>query len=86
MFSFFKKKKPEAETPAAVEPAVPATPAADVAPVAPPAAPAEQPGFLRRLFGAGDETPPVPPASRNGHSKAHAARLARVGPDQEEEN
>jgi fused signal recognition particle receptor len=48
MFSFFKKKKPEAETPVQAEPL--ATPAPD----APAEAPA-QPGFLRRLFGAGDD-------------------------------
>jgi fused signal recognition particle receptor len=49
MFSFFKKKKPEAETPAA---AVSDTPAE---------AQAEQPGFLRRLFGADpDAIPPAP--------------------------
>jgi fused signal recognition particle receptor len=49
MFSFFKKKKPEAETPVQAESA--ATPT----PEAPAEAPA-QPGFLRRLFGAGDDT------------------------------
>jgi fused signal recognition particle receptor len=51
MFSFFKKKKPEAETPVQTESA--ATPTS--APDAPAEAPA-QPGFLRRLFGAGDDT------------------------------
>jgi fused signal recognition particle receptor len=50
MFSFFKKKKPEAETPVQAESA-----AAAPAPEALAEAPA-QPGFLRRLFGAGDDT------------------------------
>jgi fused signal recognition particle receptor len=47
MFSFFKRKKPEAETPpqTAVEPAAPA----EQVPAAP--AEAEQPSLLRRLFG-----------------------------------
>jgi fused signal recognition particle receptor len=44
MFSFFKKKKPETETPAQAESAAAA-----------PEAPA-QPGFLQRLFGAGDDS------------------------------
>jgi fused signal recognition particle receptor len=58
MFSFFKKKKPEAETPAPVESAAPAAERQ-----AEPQAPAEQPGFLRRLFGsAPDEfVPEAPP-------------------------
>ena len=56
MFSFFKKKKPEAETPAAVEPAVAAASTADAQ--AEPSA--EQPGFLRRLFGATEEAPAAP--------------------------
>jgi fused signal recognition particle receptor len=69
MFSFFKKKKPDAETSAV--PAVD-TPVAGSAPdataeAAVEAAPAEQPGFLRRLFGAdtvpGQLTPPVPEAA-----------------------
>jgi fused signal recognition particle receptor len=50
MFSFFKKKKPETETPAQAESAA-AAPSAPEAPEAP-----AQPGFLRRLFGAGDDT------------------------------
>jgi fused signal recognition particle receptor len=54
MFSFFKKKKPETETPAQAEPAA-ATPAAPAAPETPAEAPA-QPGFLRRLFGAGEDS------------------------------
>jgi fused signal recognition particle receptor len=45
MFSFFKKKKPEAETPAQLEAAAPEAPAEASA----------QPGFLRRLFGAPDD-------------------------------
>jgi len=53
MFSFFKKKKPEAETPVQAESA--ATPTSAPASEAPAEAPA-QPGFLRRLFGAGDDT------------------------------
>ena len=53
MFSFFKKKKPEAETPVQAESA--ATPTSTPASEAPAEAPA-QPGFLRRLFGAGDDT------------------------------
>jgi len=59
MFSFFKKKKPEAETPVQAESA--ATPAST--PEAPAEAPA-QPGFLRRLFGAGDDAfVPTPEAA-----------------------
>jgi fused signal recognition particle receptor len=50
MFSFFKKKKPETEIPAQAEPA-----AVSPSPEAPAEASA-QPGFLRRLFGAGDDT------------------------------
>jgi fused signal recognition particle receptor len=49
MFSFFKKKKPEAETPVQADSA-----AVTPTPEAPAEAPA-QPGFLRRLFGAGDD-------------------------------
>jgi fused signal recognition particle receptor len=45
MFSFFKKKKPETEIPAQAEPVAPEAPAEASA----------QPGFLRRLFGAGDD-------------------------------
>jgi len=53
MFSFFKKKKPEAETPVQAESAAD-TPAAEASAEAPAEAPA-QPGFLRRLFGASDD-------------------------------
>jgi len=53
MFSFFKKKKPEAESPAPVSAPLVETEAAETA------AAAEQPGFLRRLFGS--EPAPVPP-------------------------
>ncbi len=54
MFSFFKKKKPEAESAAPLESAAPA---------AEPAETAEQPGFLSRLFGNRDAVPvPVPEA------------------------
>ncbi len=62
MFSFFKKKKPEAET---------AAPADAAAQAAPAEQPAEQPGFLSRLFGGRDgalapepvpeSTPEAPP-------------------------
>jgi fused signal recognition particle receptor len=52
MFSFFKKKKPEAKTPVQAESA--ATPAPEAPAQAPAEAPA-QPGFLRRLFGASDD-------------------------------
>jgi fused signal recognition particle receptor len=62
MFSFFKKKKPEAEMPAPVE-AAPAEAAPAEAPEA--EAPA-QPGFLRRLFGAGDAFQPSPEAETPG--------------------
>ena len=61
MFSFFKKKKPEAETPVAAEPAVQA-PAATVQPDDAQPEAAEQPGFLRRLFGGGDDVPAAPEA------------------------
>jgi fused signal recognition particle receptor len=56
MFSFFKRKKTENETPA-VEPTAPAAPA----PVAAPSEPEAEPGFLRRLFG-GPETAAAPAA------------------------
>jgi len=56
MFSFFKKKKPETESPAPLDSAAPA--AAETAEAA---EPAEQPGFLSRLFGNRDAVPvPVP--------------------------
>jgi fused signal recognition particle receptor len=56
MFSFFKKKKPETESPAPLESAAPAA----AEPVEPAEA-AEQPGFLSRLFGNRDAVPlPVP--------------------------
>ncbi|WP_082439412.1 MULTISPECIES: signal recognition particle-docking protein FtsY [unclassified Massilia] len=64
MFSFFKKKKPEAETP------VQAESAAAAAPEAPVEAPA-QPGFLRRLFGASDDTfVPEPETAAPAHEAA----------------
>jgi fused signal recognition particle receptor len=77
MFSFFKKKKPEAETPVQAESAA-ATPAAE----APAEAPA-QPGFLRRLFGASDDTfVPTPetaaPAEPAPEPEEPAAREAEV--------
>src|SRR5205085_1579475 len=79
MFSFFKKKKPEAETPEAIAPAAPAA-----------ETPVEQPGFLRRLFGADPEAipaaapetpaaPPVeesPPARDATNIDPFAARIA----------
>ncbi len=60
MFSFFKKKKPEAETQVQAESAAGTPAAAAPAPAVgtPAEAPAEapaQPGFLRRLFSAGDD-------------------------------
>jgi fused signal recognition particle receptor len=58
MFSFFKKKKPETETPAQAESAAAAPAAADAPPAAsdaPAEAPA-QPGFLRRLFGTSEDS------------------------------
>jgi fused signal recognition particle receptor len=56
MFSFFKKKKPEAEMPASAE-AAPVEPAPAEAPEA--EAPDAKPGFLSRLFGAGDAFQPA---------------------------
>jgi fused signal recognition particle receptor len=82
MFSFFKKKKPEAETPVQAESAAAAPEAAE----APAEAPA-QPGFLRRLFGAGDDAfvpaaEPVAEAAPASEStpepEAPAAREAEV--------
>ncbi|MFC5551023.1 signal recognition particle-docking protein FtsY [Massilia aerilata] len=74
MFSFFKKKKPEAETPVQAESAAPA-PAAE----APAEAPA-QPGFLRRLFGASDDTfvPAPETAEQAPEPEEPAAREAEV--------
>jgi fused signal recognition particle receptor len=77
MFSFFKKKKPEAETPVQAESA-----AATPAPETPAEAPA-QPGFLRRLFGASDDTfVPTPeaeaPAEPAPEPEETAAREADV--------
>jgi fused signal recognition particle receptor len=67
MFSFFKKKKPEAETPSQAESAVPAVPEA------PAEAPA-QPGFLRRLFGASDDAfVPTPEAAPGPDTVAEPA-------------
>jgi len=68
MFSFFKKKKPEAETPAALAPSAPA-------PV--PETPAEQPGFLRRLFGADPDAVPAPAPEA---PEAPAAPVAEESP------
>jgi fused signal recognition particle receptor len=74
MFSFFKKKKPEAETPVQAESAAPA-PTAE----APAEAPA-QPGFLRRLFGASDDTfvPAPETAEQAPEPEEPAAREAEV--------
>jgi fused signal recognition particle receptor len=74
MFSFFKKKKPEAETPVQAESAA-AAPAAE----APAEAPA-QPGFLRRLFGAGDDAfvPTPETAEQAPEPEEPAAREAEV--------
>ncbi|MGJ7915770.1 signal recognition particle-docking protein FtsY [Massilia sp. LXY-6] len=81
MFSFFKKKKPETETPVQAESAADASPSA-AAPEAPAEAPA-QPGFLRRLFGAGEDTfVPTPdtaaPAEPAAEPEEPAAREAEV--------
>ena len=72
MFSFFKKKKPEAETPAPAEQAA-----------SPADAQAEQPGFLRRLFGADPEAiapapvePESPPARDATNIDPFAAKIA----------
>ena len=79
MFSFFKKKKPEAETPVQAESAAAeSSPAAE----APAEAPA-QPGFLRRLFGASDDTfvpaPETTPGSAaESEPEEPAAREAEV--------
>jgi fused signal recognition particle receptor len=80
MFSFFKKKKPEAETPVQAESAA-AAPEATEAPAEAPA----QPGFLRRLFGAGDDAfvpaaePVAEPASESiPEPEEPAAREAEV--------
>ncbi|CAH0159941.1 Signal recognition particle receptor FtsY [Massilia sp. Bi118] len=74
MFSFFKKKKPEAETSVQAESAA-AAPAAE----APAEAPA-QPGFLRRLFGASDDTfvPAPETAGQAPEPEEPAAREAEV--------
>ena len=75
MFSFFKKKKPEAETPVQAESAAAeSSPAAE----APAEAPA-QPGFLRRLFGASDDTfVPAPETAAEPEPEEPAAREAEV--------
>jgi fused signal recognition particle receptor len=61
MFSFFKRKKPENDTPPAVEPAAPA---AAPAPADTHPEPEAESGFLRRLFGgaAASDTVPAPAA------------------------
>jgi fused signal recognition particle receptor len=78
MFSFFKKKKPETETPDQAESAA----AAPEAPEASAEAPA-QPGFLRRLFGAGDDAfvpaaEPVEELTPEPEPEEPAAREAEV--------
>jgi fused signal recognition particle receptor len=79
MFSFFKKKKPEAETPVQAESAAAAPSSA--APETPAEAPA-QPGFLRRLFGASDDTfvpaPETETAEPAPEPEEPAAREAEV--------
>ena len=80
MFSFFKKKKPEAETPAAVEPAVPASSEAD----AQPEAPAEQPGFLRRLFGGGEDAPAL--GAAEGHVVLHQQHRSQAQHHQQDDD
>jgi fused signal recognition particle receptor len=81
MFSFFKKKKPEAETPVQAESAAVASPTS-AAPETSAEAPA-QPGFLRRLFGASDDSfVPAPeaeaPAEPAPEPEEPAAREAEV--------
>lgn len=78
MFSFFKKKKPEAETPVALEPAAEAP-----APAEAQQPPAEQPGFLRRLFGGADDafTPahtPEAPEARDARAELPGAIAPEV--------
>lgn len=82
MFSFFKKKKPDAETPVQAESA--ATPAPGASADAPAEAPA-QPGFLRRLFGASDDAfvpdtaaAPAPALKEPTEPEEPAAREAEV--------
>ena len=75
MFSFFKKKKPEAETPVQAESAVAEPSTAAEAPAEVPA----QPGFLRRLFGASDDTfVPETAAPAESEPEEPAAREAEV--------
>jgi fused signal recognition particle receptor len=88
MFSFFKRKKPENETPPAVEPdapaAAPASPAAsapDDTPAAD-AAPADS-GFLRRWFGGGAEAAPeaTAEAAREASAPAPAEPVVELFPE-----
>ena len=79
MFSFFKKKKPEAETPVQAESAAAETSPAAEAPAEAPA----QPGFLRRLFGASDDTfvpapETAPETAAESEPEEPAAREAEV--------
>jgi len=75
MFSFFKKKKPEAETPVQAESAAAETSPAAEAPAEAPA----QPGFLRRLFGASDDSfVPAPETAAESEPEEPAAREAEV--------
>jgi len=81
MFSFFKKKKPEAESPAQLESAAPAPEAA------PAEQPAEQPGFLRRLFGGGEAgvvAPPEPASEVAPKAAPAAAPVPEVPPAPQE--
>jgi fused signal recognition particle receptor len=74
MFSFFKKKKPEAETPVQAESAArtpAATPVVEAAAQGPAEAPA-QPGFLRRLFGASDDSLVPTPEAESAPEPASA--------------
>jgi fused signal recognition particle receptor len=73
MFSFFKKKKPEAEIPAQPTPAE----SAPVAPAPTADAPAAQPGFLQRLFGNNNAFEPAPQADL----QAEAANETPAQPD-----
>jgi fused signal recognition particle receptor len=87
MFSFFKRKKPEDETPSAVEPAAPA--AAPTLPAAPAAADAPaadaasaESGFLRRWFGGGaDAVPETAQATPEATAAAPAEPVVELFPE-----
>ncbi|WP_036172995.1 signal recognition particle-docking protein FtsY [Massilia sp. 9096] len=75
MFSFFKKKKPEAETPAQPTPAD----AAALAPAAPEAEAPAQPGFLQRLFGSNGTPAFAPDDAAAPEAAAQAEAQAAAG-------